>query len=352
MLNRFPLHAALERIFRGMGIAAIFIVYGFLAITLASFHGEEHDQRIGHDKEFRNGRRIVQTPFSPRRKRTPRPNAKSEEYATRTGYDKEFINNRRIGRKPSSPKRKRTPRPNNNQPANMNGELIGVTIWRLRPATASDPKNVPRELTPEGEAVLESTQAHTEFCEGDRVRLSVEYPRPGRYYLYLIDREEYGDGTLSEPKLIYPNSTTPPQGNVLTPGELRYIPAYNDPPPYFRLRRNPKRKDQVSERITLIISREPLTFSGCSLVSSCTLSPEQVAQWEKEWGGDTPPKPYEARGGAGRVMTQVEQPDGAGKKDLVRDDPLPQTVYYVAVKPTGKVALAVPLKIAQRCNRH
>jgi hypothetical protein len=50
-------------------------------------------------------------------------------------------------------------------------------------------------------------------------------------------------------------------------------------------------------------------------------------------------------GGAGQTMTEKEQAAGAnGSQELTQDDPAPQTVYRVAIKPENPIILSVPLK--------
>lgn len=231
----------------------------------------------------------------------------------------------------------------------INGELVGVTIWRLRAASDQDPESAPRELFQEDgqqlQYVYERADSKTGFREGDRLRLSVEYPRAGRFYLYVIDREEYRDGTLGPPTLIYPSKSTPEDGNLLAPGRALSLPAYNDPRPFFRLRRNPRRQDQVSERLTLIISQSKLTLGNGELVGPLKLEEGLVAQWEQD-GGARAAKEYEMPGGAGRPRTREEKDADVNSKDLDQVAPLPQTAYEIRANVSGKVSLIVLLKIA------
>src|SRR6266446_6051279 len=80
--------------------------------------------------------------------------------------------------------------------ARIQFEEVGVTVWRLRPSRSSD--EGARVLVQEGlkqaEWTPERIEADTPLKIGDRVRLSIESPRPG--FLYIIDREQYADGSL------------------------------------------------------------------------------------------------------------------------------------------------------------
>jgi hypothetical protein len=146
---------------------------------------------------------------------------------------------------------------------------------------------------------------------------------------------------LGEPYLIFPAGATPAGGNVITAGKSIYVPAQGDPIPYFTLQRSSG--NHVGERLTIIISPEPLPVN----VEQPTLDPALVARWERQWGGQTEWR--ESRGGAGRQWTKGEQEADEGKRKLVQSDPLPQTIYRVAVKKGGQGGAAlftIPLRIA------
>src|SRR5262245_52000225 len=95
-------------------------------------------------------------------------------------------------------------------PESLNGELIGVTFWRLTEAQAKVGKSQPG-LAVRGsdgrvsQLIAERVAADTPFQPGQRVRIGIEIPREKNGYLYVIDREVYADGTMSEPYLIFPS---------------------------------------------------------------------------------------------------------------------------------------------------
>ena len=102
---------------------------------------------------------------------------------------------------------------------------IGVTIWRLQPTSANDgsarvlvmEEARPTEWTPQ------RIEADTPLKVGERVRLSIESPRAG--YLYVIDREQYADGSYGDAYLIFPTLRTRGGDNEVRPGKLIDIPA-------------------------------------------------------------------------------------------------------------------------------
>lgn len=214
------------------------------------------------------------------------------------------------------------------RPTAVNGELIGVTIWRLR-----DGQNKP---------MVERAAAGTLFNEGERVRLSIEVPRESDNYLYVIDREVYADGMTSDPYLIFPSQSTPKWGNVVTPGKLIFVPAQGDEFPYFTLER--ARKDQLREELTIIVSPKPLNVPIGAPANPVRLEKAQVAQWERQWGGHV--EQWEERGRVGEQWTAAEKEADNGARRLVQGDPLPQTIYLIKVKPGAPMILRVPLRVA------
>ena len=68
--------------------------------------------------------------------------------------------------------------------------VVGVTLWRLRPARRSDAGE--RIITHEGPDVVdwvpERVSTTTRLAQGDRLRISIEAARTG--YPYVINREE------------------------------------------------------------------------------------------------------------------------------------------------------------------
>ena len=221
-----------------------------------------------------------------------------------------------------------------------NYQQLGLTLWRLRPAKASD--NAVRIIVQEGEESVEWTpervMADTPLKMGEKIRFSFESPQSG--FLYVIDRERYADGTMGEPYLIFPTTRTRGGDNKVAPGHIIEIPAQDDRPNYFTLKQT--RPDQVGELVTVIVSAQPLgdiTISNKPL----KLTPELVAHWEQQWGAQA--EKFEMTGGAGRVWTKAEQQAGADTtRQLTQDDPGPQTVYRVGVKPGAPLLVQVGLK--------
>src|SRR5258705_8133847 len=134
--------------------------------------------------------------------------------------------------------------------------VVGVTVWRLGPAKAADSGE--RLIVHDGADTRswlpERVSANGKLVQGDRIRISIEAARNG--YLYVIDREQYADGSLGEPYLIFPTTRVLSGDNRVTLGKLTEIPTQDDRPPFFTLK--PSRPDQVSEVISVVVSPTPL----------------------------------------------------------------------------------------------
>jgi Domain of unknown function (DUF4384) len=228
--------------------------------------------------------------------------------------------------------------------APASSEEIGVTVWRLRPSQSGDTggRVLVREGLKESEWTPERIEADTPLNIGDRVRLTIESPRPG--FLYIIDREQYADGSLGEPMMIFPTLRTRGGDNRVAPGKLIDIPAQEDQYSYFTAQPTGNRRDQVAEVLTIILVSQPLPIQIGEQPLKITNT--QVAGWEKIWGGTA--ERLELIDGAGRTWTNEEKAAGAAKsRQLTQAGPPPQTVYRVARKAGGPLLVTVPLRYAR-----
>jgi hypothetical protein len=198
--------------------------------------------------------------------------------------------------------------------------VVGVTIWRLRPANRSDAgarlivhdDNATREWLPE------RISANTRLVQGDKLRISVEAVRSG--YLYVIDREQYADGTLGEPYLIFPTTRTAKGDNQVAIGRLLEIPAQDDSPPFFTMRKS--RPDHVAEVVSVLVSPTPL--EGVEITDKAQkLTDAQVAKWENAWGSSVGHLEMAA---TGQAWTNAEK--DSTTRALTASAPAPQLLFY------------------------
>jgi hypothetical protein len=234
-----------------------------------------------------------------------------------------------------------TPPRKGSQPAT---EEIGVTVWRLRPARETDQGG--RVLVLDGlkqtQYTPERIEANTPLNVGDRVRITVESPRAG--YLYIIDREQYSDGSFGEAMLIFPTNQTRGGDNRVMPGRLIDIPAQEDQYSYFTAQPAGTRRDQIAEVLTVMLVPDPLPLQIGD--RPLKLTPQQIASWEKLWGGTA--ETLELVGGAGQTWTNEEKLASAvNGRQLTQGGPAPQTVYRVARKSGAPLLVTVPLRYAK-----
>jgi hypothetical protein len=229
----------------------------------------------------------------------------------------------------------------------MSNAVVGITVWRLRPPKEADEarilvKKSGKNWTPE------RVEANTKFSEGQMLRLSIEVPRTG--YLYVIDREQYADGTMSEPYLIFPSDLASDENQVAA-GRIIEIPNQSDEEAYFELKSvnegggSPK----TAELLTVLVA--PAPFKDLPLRRGNDGLPPRlpktlVEKWEKEWGA--PIEQLELEDGVGKAYTRAEKSAGGNStKRLTQDDPLPQTIFRVAVKPGKPLVVKLPLLIGK-----
>ena len=218
--------------------------------------------------------------------------------------------------------------------------LVGVTIWRLRASLPEDDKDVIiSNLDAVGELTPERVAADSPLLEGQKIRVSIETARSG--YLYVIDREQYADGSFGTPYLIFPTLRTHGGNNEVMAGRLIEIPAWNNTPRYFTMQTS--RPDQTAEVLTILVTPTPLP--GLKIRRDpLQLTQDEVAAWEKRWSAKV--QRLEASGQAGKSYTKAEKEAATDRTRLLtHDEPLPQTMYRLETNPGDPMLLNIPLRI-------
>src|SRR5215216_579010 len=247
--------------------------------------------------------------------------AQKPEEATRKLWDTAFIGSSTT--KKSAHRRRgsyRVATPNVPVDNVVPDSVVGVTLWRLRPANRSDSGE--RLIVHEDNAVKEwlpeRISATTRLVQGDRLRISVEAVRAG--YLYVIDREQYADGTLGEPYLIFPTTRTSAGDNKVDVGRLLEIPAQDDSPPFFSMKKS--RPDHVAEVLSVLVTPTPL--EGVQITDKAQkLTQAQLASWEKSWGGNVGHLEMTTQG-----QTWTKEEKDANTRALTASAPAPQLLFY------------------------
>lgn len=258
-----------------------------------------------------------------------------QEDETRQLWDVEFLQKRqrpkRVVPRRKAPTYKRvTPKTAESLKAGQ-GEVLGLTLWRMRPSTARDEV---RLLVHKKEWTPERVEAETPLAKGDLVTLGIESPRNG--YLYVIDREIYADGTVGAPHLIFPTRRLRSGNNEVAAGRLIELGP-------FELK--PQRDDYKGELLTVLVTTQPLADLQVP-EDMIALDKPTVEQWEKQWNARV--ERFELVGGAGKTYTKAEKLAAAdGERLLTQADDLPQTLYRVAAKPGEPLLVSVSLKIGK-----
>jgi len=281
----------------------------------------------------------------------------SHEEGTRQLWDENLQRLRPPGRKPGLPARiSAQPAPEASK-AKLADSFVGFTLWQLRPSRPSDNTNTrlmvhEEESGTRDELTPERVDSNHPLPDGAKVRVSLETARAG--YLYVVDREQYADGSFSDPWLIFPTTRIRNGQNLVGPGTVIELPDPEDKTPYFRLRRNRARRggdaagpqpEQLSEVLTVLVSPKPI--EGVQIGRSAQrLSASQFETWQKQWATQT--KSLEASGGAGKVYTESEKQAAQGAATLTESDPLPQTMIRCEAKPGDPLLVTVPIKIAAK----
>jgi serine/threonine protein kinase len=235
--------------------------------------------------------------------------------------------------------------PTGKPPQGMVYATIGFTVWRTRPATARDGEDVARETIDSQE--MASERIADSISDGERIYLGIEsltgefLPDKGGY-LYVINREQYADGTFGRARLIFPTLLTYGGQNRVKPGHPIVLPETNRP---FIIKRSSLA--QVAETYTIILSPWQFQLPQPLGDRAMELSNNLVAEWEKQYGG----RMYRAalRGGVGQARTKREQVVGSrGTFDtaepLTQEEPMPQNCYRGTVKNGNPAMIMVVLR--------
>ena len=312
-------------------ILSLIMAASICLIGASTVGAQDEDARRLWDGAFLKKRAEAKTP-APARKTTAYRRATPKKTAAPNPASQSSTSQSSTSQNPAA---------QNKPDVKADGELIGLTIWRLRPARATDNQEtrllLEEESNKEAEWTPERVEADTVFAAGDRVRLGIESPRDG--YLYVIDREQYADGTFSDPYLIFPSLRNRDGANSVAAGKLIELPDRAA----FRLK--PMRADYAGEVLTVLVTSEPLTEvkpeSGPAKLDS-----KMVALWESQWAGAV--ERFELIGGAGKPYTKAEKEAGQdGARILTQDDAMPQTLYHVSVKRGAPLLVSVPLRIGK-----
>jgi hypothetical protein len=229
------------------------------------------------------------------------------------------------------------------------GVDIGLTFWRLREAVKTDAVAVQEQTRKvvrvkdrfeEKLVKVVPTRADSDntFANGDNLRLSLEVPFQA--YVYVFNREQYLDGTLGEPYLIYPGVADARRSEA---GRLIYIPSepYN-----LEITPNDAGKAKAAEVFVVLLTQQPLAELPPLKADeeNRPVGLQQFARWQTMWGGQV--WRFEQQGSQGGLITAAEKQAGKTSGALLTgDDPQPQTIYHVSRKAADGLLFTISIEI-------
>ncbi len=254
----------------------------------------------------------------------------------------ETIRDARLRTAASRSQRPRSPRAKKKA---FDGE-IGVTIMRQRPVTETAGGKTPNSPDKEKEMVFARIEDDMPLSAGDKVKISIEPSFEG--YLYVVDRELYADGTRGRALLIFPTLSTYDGNNYIEPGQPRMI---NGPDISFEVTPNNNGREQIAERLTIIISHKRLALPRRLGSTEMQLDATLVEKWERDWL--TGAIRTSTKDNIGKPQTERERAASFGGRELLTEkDPLPQNNYSVKVRPNTPTLIVVTLQYQSTARHH
>jgi hypothetical protein len=213
--------------------------------------------------------------------------------------------------------------------AQAGAAYLGLTVWRLRRASAEPQPEGAVRLALEGEDWwAESVEVGTRFAAGERLRLGIESARRG--YLYVVDTEQNADGSQGTPRLVFPTTRTHGGDNRVSAGRLVEIPDLVDTPPYFSIQSS--HQGHVADVLTIFVTPRPLEGMRPAR-DPLPITRDQLARWERAYRA--PASHLSLSPGPARPYTRAEREAAASDTRLLaHDDPLPQALFRID-RPSG-----------------
>lgn len=226
-------------------------------------------------------------------------------------------------------------------PRNYEYVRMGVTIWRLSPSQC------PIQDCPLPKVSADSTKGLVDTAtrvddnvplnNGERVRLGLESLAQSGY-VYIIDREQFADGSMGDGFLIFPTRKIDSGKNWAQPGQQIHLPRAGG---CFCVKSRNNQKVLVADVLTVVVSPSPLLRTDEIGTDAIPVPLSLIgflgrADKEKTFRGLL-------RGGSGLAQTAQEQ--SAGAKGLFDTAPvltqsdLPPQTFYQSLVPIGKVAV-------------
>ena len=238
-------------------------------------------------------------------------------------------------------------------PSGLEYMRLGVTVWRLSPAQCPI-QNCPLPDTTSGSKGLVDTATRIEdnsaLSTGERVRLGLESLSHSAF-VYIIDREQFADGTLGDPYLLFPTRNINGGKNWAQPGMQVQLPRAEG---CFCVKSRNPQKLLVADNLIVVMSPTPLLDLSEIGQTEIPLPSKlagflRLANQAKTYRGSL-------QGGSGLTLTSQEQL--AGSKGLVDTAPVltqsdlpPQNFYQSAIARGNSAVFSFALRYDQNGKR-
>jgi hypothetical protein len=213
---------------------------------------------------------------------------------------------------------------------------VGITIWRVESEKA---KGIEQAGTEQTQHRLDTNAAYT---NGEQIRINIISPTGG--YLYIVDQEQYSDGTYGPAYLAFPTLTTRNGNNLVRAWEPVQVPAY---PSSWRFKprtldEGEIRKMQTAEVFTVIISPKPLIDIARISEKQLKFNKGEFESWQTHW--KTAVRQFDMENTVGQlVRTGSKGVDQVGQ-EAAEEEFDAQTIYQVAIKPGTPILITLPLR--------
>jgi Domain of unknown function (DUF4384) len=223
--------------------------------------------------------------------------------------------------------------------------FIGFTVWQMKDAAAGTTerrKLVKRKGDREVTQRPFRVSTDTRLAPGEAYVFSIESTKTG--YLYIVDQEEYANGSLGEPSLIFPDDDPDTRDNRVAAGRVVEIPAQKTRD-YFEAKQSGP--NHVGEVLTLIVTPRPLIERA--KIEGDAYQEELkglLKGLQEKWGRSLKVKWTEVTEEIGKIYTEREGNAGAGAGGarLTDEDPLPQRLYQIKAEEGAPLMVNVRLR--------
>jgi hypothetical protein len=231
--------------------------------------------------------------------------------------------------------------PDGPPPRNYEYVRMGMTIWRLSPTQCPIPDcPLPKTSADSSKGLIDTATRvddNAPLNNGERVRLGLESLAQSGY-VYIIDREQFDDGSMGEGFLIFPTKKIDSAKNWAQPGQQIHLPRAGG---CFCVKSRNSQKVLVADVLTVVVSRTALLRAeeiGMDAIPVPTKLISYLARGDKQ-------RTFRGFLNGGSGLAQTAQEQNAGAKGLIDTAPvltqndLPPQMLYQSLVPIGDVAV-------------